>query len=64
MSTLVNTLAHSIMIISGALHTTAVGQEDKGFQQFDWWRAKVCLLSLALDTNGQWTITSRNTMST
>jgi hypothetical protein len=27
-------------------HTMAVGQEDNKFQQFDWWRAKVCLLGL------------------
>jgi hypothetical protein len=23
-----------------------IGQEDKGFQQFDWWRAKVFILDL------------------
>jgi hypothetical protein len=34
-----------------ALHTTAINREDKGFQQFDWWRAKVC--SLGLHTRGQ-----------
>jgi hypothetical protein len=27
-----------------AVHTMAVGQEEKEFQQFDWWKAKVCPL--------------------
>jgi hypothetical protein len=35
-----------------ALHIMAVDWEDKGCQQFDWLRAKVC--SLGLYTIGQW----------
>jgi hypothetical protein len=28
----------------GALCTAVIGREDKGFQQFDWWRVKICPL--------------------
>jgi hypothetical protein len=36
---------------SRALHTTVVGWADKGFEQFDWWRIKIC--PLGLYTRGQ-----------
>ena len=39
-----------------ALRTMAVGRVDKGFEQYDWCRAKVCLLGL--HTRGQWPMPS------
>jgi hypothetical protein len=35
----------------GVLHTMAVGLKDKAFQQFDWWREKVCPLGLHIEGN-------------
>jgi hypothetical protein len=45
-------LLFGTLFIQVALHTMAFGEEDKGFQQFDWRRVKVCPLSL--HTRDQW----------
>jgi hypothetical protein len=36
----------------GVLHTTSIGQMDKGSQLRNWWRKKICLLGL--QTIGGW----------
>jgi hypothetical protein len=38
--------------ILGALHITAVGCKDKGFQQFDWWKPKFVRWTFTLEVNG------------